>query len=103
MVYAEGHPRRSFQVGVVAEVVSNIRTMERSVSNVFYFTFAAGDQEMDGGVAHVPRLMPCTYGESMIYLQGIRRKQRSLKARKSQMKQIQRTPLSASQPVGENK
>ena len=99
-MYAEGEPHRSFQVAVVAEVVSDIRTMERQVSNVFYFTFARGEAEMDGSIAQVPRLMPTTYGESMIYLQGIRRKQRSLKARRSQMKQVQATPLL---PVHDNK
>lgn len=93
VVYAEGEPHRSFQVSVVAEVVSDIRTGERQVTNVFYFTFVRGEQESDGTQCTVPRLMPSTYGESMIYLQGIRRKHRALKARQSQLRQVQHFPL----------
>lgn len=79
--YAEGEPHATFQVSVTAEVISDIATGVKQVTNIFYFTFARGKEP---GV-QVRKMLPRTYGESMQYLQGKRRKERGQFYKKAQL------------------
>jgi acyl-coenzyme A thioesterase 9 len=66
IVYAEGGSHQSFQVMVKADVL-DINKKSRETTNTFWFTF----RDPDRGT---PRIMPRTYAESMLYLEGKRRR-----------------------------
>ncbi|KAF9116465.1 hypothetical protein BGX27_002497 [Mortierella sp. AM989] len=66
IVYSEGGDQRSFQVMVQADVM-DLHKKTRETTNTFWFTF--GDP-----VKSTPRIMPRTYAESMLYIEGQRRK-----------------------------
>ncbi|KAG0007161.1 Acyl-coenzyme A thioesterase 9, mitochondrial [Modicella reniformis] len=66
IVYAEGGSRRSFQVMVKADVL-DINKKSRETTNTFWFTFRDPCKS-------TPRIMPRTYAESMLYLEGKRRR-----------------------------
>ena len=92
VTYAEGEPHRTFQVSVTAEVIKDINSETREVTNVFHFTFARGDETMTWGheiaqksFGRVNKLIPLTYGDTMKYLQGRRRKEAGIKEKKSQL------------------
>ncbi|KAF9900424.1 hypothetical protein EC991_007340 [Linnemannia zychae] len=66
IVYAEGGDHHSFQVMVKADVM-NVKKGTRETTNTFWFTFT-------DPVKGTPRIMPKTYAESMLYLEGKRRR-----------------------------
>lgn len=75
IIYAEGHPHRSFQVRVVAEVV-DIEKSKSETTNVFYFTMSAMDDHVRSR-----RILPKTYAETMLWLEGKRRRLQGVRAR----------------------
>lgn len=104
VTYAEGEPRKTFQVSVMAEVISDLKDVRKDLTNVFHFTFARHDESMTwtrgmiisaakanensqdhGRVGLVKRLMPLTYSEIMKYLLGKRRKERGIAEKKEQL------------------
>ncbi|CAO3685941.1 unnamed protein product [Umbelopsis vinacea] len=94
IVYAEGYPHRSFQVRVVAEVV-DIEKDLREVTNVFYFTLSTDDPNGERLRSHkstddppVRRILPRTYAESMVWLEGKRRRTQGVRARAALVKLI---------------
>ncbi|KAG2182993.1 hypothetical protein INT44_005974 [Umbelopsis vinacea] len=94
IVYAEGYPHRSFQVRVVAEV-ADIEKDLLEVTNVFYFTLSTRDPNGNRSDEHpnteepaVRRILPHTYGESMLWLEGKRRRTQGVRARQALMKLI---------------
>ncbi|CAO3662854.1 unnamed protein product [Umbelopsis ramanniana] len=94
IVYAEGYPHRSFQVRVVAEV-ADIEKDLREVTNIFYFTLSTRDPNGNRSDEHrdivepaVRRILPRTYGESMVWLEGKRRRTQGVRARQALMKLI---------------
>lgn len=66
IVYAEGGNHQSFQVMVKADVL-DVNKNSRETTNTFWFTFR-------DPVKGTPRIMPRTYAESMLYLEGKRRR-----------------------------
>uniref|UniRef100_H2YQG0 HotDog ACOT-type domain-containing protein n=1 Tax=Ciona savignyi TaxID=51511 RepID=H2YQG0_CIOSA len=60
--YSDGN---RFVARVHAEVMDTLQGIS-TTSNVFHFTFTCGDSQ-------VPTVVPKTYGESMLYLDGLRR------------------------------
>ncbi|KAG0047333.1 hypothetical protein BGZ83_007584 [Gryganskiella cystojenkinii] len=66
IVFAEGGDHHSFQVMVKADVL-DIKKGSRETTNTFWFTFT-------DPVKGTPRVMPRTYAESMLYLEGKRRR-----------------------------
>ncbi|KAG0254709.1 hypothetical protein DFQ27_006713 [Actinomortierella ambigua] len=66
IVYAEGGDHHSFQVMVKADVL-DVKAGTRNTTNTFWFTFR-------DPVKGTPRIMPRTYAESMLYLEGKRRR-----------------------------
>nr|XP_026695819.1 acyl-coenzyme A thioesterase 9, mitochondrial isoform X1 [Ciona intestinalis] len=60
--YSDG---KKFIARVHAEVMDTLQGTS-TTSNVFHFTFTCGDHP-------VPAVVPMTYGESMLYLDGLRR------------------------------
>ncbi|KAF7724499.1 Acyl-coenzyme A thioesterase 9, mitochondrial [Apophysomyces ossiformis] len=91
VIYAKGDPHRSFQVSVTAEV-NDIEKNTSYVTNTFHFTLESLDNS-------VPNLLPRTYAESMRYIEGKRRREQGIKARKSLLDLMQHyssSPLSAS-------
>ncbi|KAF9352743.1 hypothetical protein BGX34_012003 [Mortierella sp. NVP85] len=66
IVYAEGGNHHSFQVMVKADVL-DVSKNSRETTNTFWFTFR-------DPVKGTPRIMPRTYAESMLYLEGKRRR-----------------------------
>ncbi|KAG0361075.1 HotDog domain-containing protein [Gamsiella multidivaricata] len=66
IVYAEGGDRHSFQVMVKADVL-DVNKKSRETTNTFWFTFR-------DPAKGTPRIMPRTYAESMLYLEGKRRR-----------------------------
>ncbi|KAL0088978.1 acyl-CoA thioester hydrolase [Phycomyces blakesleeanus] len=75
VIYSQGEPSKSFQVSVTARV-NNIEAGTSYVTNTFFFTFASNDKA-------VPKVLPKTYAESILYLEGKRRREYGLKAKKS--------------------
>ncbi|KAM3586127.1 hypothetical protein VKS41_002656 [Umbelopsis sp. WA50703] len=95
IVYAEGYPHRSFQVRVVAEVM-DIEKDTLDITNVFYFTLATEDpnvvrteEEYDSNEVKVRRILPRTYGESMEWLEGKRRRTQGVRAKQALYKLIE--------------
>lgn len=95
IVYAEGYPHRSFQVRVVAEVM-DIEKDTLDVTNVFYFTLATEDinavrsgEDRDPNEVKVRRIIPRTYGESMVWLEGRRRRTQGVHAKQALYKLIE--------------
>ncbi|RKP21406.1 Thioesterase/thiol ester dehydrase-isomerase, partial [Rozella allomycis CSF55] len=78
VVYSEGAPHHSFQV--IADV-TDVKTGQSDTTNTFYFTFRSKED-------NVPKIMPRTYEEAMIYLEGKRRKERGIALTKKSMHQI---------------
>ncbi|KAI1317725.1 hypothetical protein EDD11_007899 [Mortierella claussenii] len=66
IVYAEGGDHHSFQVMVKADVL-DVNKNTRETTNTFWFTFT-------DPVKGTSRIMPRTYAESMLYLEGKRRR-----------------------------
>ncbi|KAG0200188.1 hypothetical protein BGX28_006670 [Mortierella sp. GBA30] len=66
IVFAEGSDHHSFQVMVKADVL-DVKKGSRETTNTFWFTFT-------DPVKGTPRIMPRTYAESMLYLEGKRRR-----------------------------
>ncbi|KAK3810506.1 MAG: acyl-CoA hydrolase [Linnemannia elongata] len=66
IVYAEGGDHHSFQVMVKADVL-DVKKGTRETTNTFWFTFT-------DPVKGTNRIMPKTYAESMLYLEGKRRR-----------------------------
>ncbi|KAG0286540.1 hypothetical protein BGZ97_007387 [Linnemannia gamsii] len=66
IVYAEGGDHHSFQVMVKADVM-DVKKGTRETTNTFWFTFT-------DPVKGTNRIMPKTYAESMLYLEGKRRR-----------------------------
>ncbi|KAI9316018.1 acyl-CoA thioester hydrolase [Dichotomocladium elegans] len=82
IIYAEGHSHKSFQVRVVAEVV-DIEKSNSETTNIFYFTMAAR-----GNQVHPRRVLPKTYAETMLWLEGKRRRQEGVQARQLLLKEL---------------
>lgn len=68
IVFSEGGQHHSFQVMVKADVL-DIQKGTRETTNTFWFTFR-DPKEVSG----TPKVMPKTYAESMLYLEGKRRR-----------------------------
>lgn len=68
IVFSEGGQHHSFQVMVKADVL-DIKKGTRETTNTFWFTFR--DPKETSGT---PKVMPKTYAESMLYLEGKRRR-----------------------------
>ncbi|KAF9353979.1 hypothetical protein BGX26_008257 [Mortierella sp. AD094] len=66
VVYAEGGDSQSFQVMVKADVL-DVKKKTRETTNTFWFTFT-------NPIKGTPRIMPRTYAESMLYIEGQRRR-----------------------------
>ncbi|KAF9283116.1 hypothetical protein BGZ68_005540 [Mortierella alpina] len=66
IVFAEGGDHHSFQVMVKADVL-DVKKGTRETTNTFWFTFT-------DPVKGTSRIMPRTYAESMLYLEGKRRR-----------------------------
>ncbi|ORZ11239.1 acyl-CoA hydrolase [Absidia repens] len=71
-----GYPHRSLQVRVVASVI-DIEKNSKETTNVFYFTLSCTDDDIK-----VPRVLPRTYAEIMLWLDGRRRRTHGLNARR---------------------
>ncbi|KAI3639094.1 hypothetical protein MIR68_002624 [Amoeboaphelidium protococcarum] len=98
VVYAEGEPHRTFQVSVIAEVLSPDNHYKSQVSNTFFFTFARCDasetDKVDGdligaGIGKVRKIIPVTYEESMKWILGRRRKSRGIVEKQAQLDEFQ--------------
>ncbi|KAI7823815.1 HotDog domain-containing protein, partial [Gamsiella multidivaricata] len=75
IVYSEGGEHHSFQVMVKADVL-DVRKGTRDTTNTFWFTFSDPQQ----GQGHLtPKVWPRTYAESMLYLEGKRRRKEGSK------------------------
>ncbi|KAI8391169.1 HotDog domain-containing protein [Radiomyces spectabilis] len=74
ITYARGDPEKSFEVSVTAEV-KDVDNDTTDVTNTFHFTFATADKP-------VPSILPRTYAESMSYLEGKRRDEHGVMAKK---------------------
>lgn len=79
---------------VVAEV-ADIEKDLREVTNIFYFTLSTRDPNGNRSDEHrdivepaVRRILPRTYGESMVWLEGKRRRTQGVRARQALMKLI---------------
>ncbi|KAF9130114.1 hypothetical protein BGW39_003474 [Mortierella sp. 14UC] len=79
IVFAEGGDHHSFQVMVKADVL-DVRNGTRETTNHFWFTFTDPSRGEKGNAGYVtPRVMPKTYAESMLYLEGKRRRMEGAK------------------------
>lgn len=83
VIHAEGHPHKSFQVRVVAEVI-DIERSRRETTNVFYFTMASTEEDIK-----VKRILPKTYAETMLWLEGKRRRLQGVRARQLLLQDLQ--------------
>ncbi|KAF9398804.1 hypothetical protein BGZ94_005893 [Podila epigama] len=68
IVFSEGGQHHSFQVMVKADVL-DVQKGTRETTNTFWFTFT--DPQKGN---RTPKIMPKTYAESMLYLEGKRRR-----------------------------
>ncbi|KAG0174862.1 hypothetical protein DFQ29_007339 [Apophysomyces sp. BC1021] len=75
VIYAKGDPHSSFQVSVTAKV-NDIEKNTSYITNTFHFTLESLGKP-------VPNLLPRTYAESMRYIEGKRRREQGIKAKKS--------------------
>ena len=66
IVYTESN---QMQVRVHAETVDPLNPNNREISNDFYFIFTAGAVNGDQSL---PRVVPKTYAESMMFIDGMR-------------------------------
>ncbi|KAI8599037.1 acyl-CoA thioester hydrolase [Dissophora ornata] len=73
IAYSEGGDHHSFQVMVKADVL-DIQKGTREETNKFWFTFT---DPQEGRAT--PKAMPRTYAESMLYLEGKRRRKEGVK------------------------
>jgi acyl-coenzyme A thioesterase 9 len=71
VVYSKGSPTRSFQVKVKADVIDPIAGTQ-DTTNYFQFTFAVPVH------TELPRVMPRSYDETMLYIEGQRLRDRWL-------------------------
>ncbi|KAG0210209.1 hypothetical protein BGX28_009514 [Mortierella sp. GBA30] len=75
IVFAEGGDHHSFQVMVKADVL-DVAKDTRETTNTFWFTF----NDPNDALGHsTPKVMPRTYAESMLYLEGKRRRKEGIK------------------------
>ncbi|GJJ77586.1 acyl-coenzyme A thioesterase 9 [Entomortierella parvispora] len=74
IVFAEGGDSHSFEVMVKADVL-DIQAGTRETTNTFWFTF----MDPKEGYGATPKIMPRTYAESMLYLEGKRRRMEGIK------------------------
>jgi acyl-coenzyme A thioesterase 9 len=79
----------------VAEVM-DIEKDTLDITNVFYFTLATEDpnvvrteEEYDSNEVKVRRILPRTYGESMEWLEGKRRRTQGVRAKQALYKLIE--------------
>jgi hypothetical protein len=79
-------------VSVTAEVIRDIPSGHKELTNTFFFTFAAGKYEHQPALA-VKRLLPRTYAEGMQYLQGKRRKDHALEFKRTQLREFRNLTL----------
>ena len=83
IVYSEGGDHHSFQVMVKADVL-DVRNGTRETTNHFWFTFSDDPNRVtkkgEQGDYVTPRVMPRTYAESMLYLEGKRRRMEGAKS-----------------------
>ncbi|KAG0376285.1 hypothetical protein BGX24_007983 [Mortierella sp. AD032] len=78
IVFAEGGDHHSFQVMVKADVL-DVQRGTRETTNHFWFTFT-DPLRSEGSKEYVtPKVMPRTYAESMLYLEGKRRRMEGAK------------------------
>lgn len=91
IVYAPGYPHRSIQVRVVAAVI-DIEKNTKETTNVFYFTLSCADDHIK-----VPRVLPRTYAEIMLWLDGRRRRTHGMHARQLLLEDL--TPLPGTGPA----
>ncbi|CEP06853.1 hypothetical protein [Parasitella parasitica] len=84
VIYAQGDPHKSFQVSVAAEV-TDVETGTMDLTNTFHFTLAAEDKP-------VPKILPKTYAESILYLEGKRKREQGVQA-KEQLLSLMSTTL----------
>ncbi|KAF9180335.1 hypothetical protein BGZ51_006053 [Haplosporangium sp. Z 767] len=73
IAFAEGGKHHSFQVMVKADVL-DVEKGTRETTNTFWFTFKNPKKVHD-----TPKVMPRTYAESMLYLEGKRRGMEGIK------------------------
>ena len=74
IVLCEGAPHSTMQVQVSADVVDPA-TGARDTTNVFHFTFRSGKE--------LRPVIPRTYEECVTYIAGLRRRQASMKLKRS--------------------
>lgn len=74
IAYSEGGDHHSFQVMVKADVL-DVEKGTRETTNTFWFTFS--DPRKDHN--NTPKVLPRTYAESMLYLEGKRRRMEGAK------------------------
>ncbi|KAI1318372.1 hypothetical protein EDD11_006710 [Mortierella claussenii] len=74
IVYSEGGDHHSFQVMVKADVL-DVQKGSRETTNTFWFTFTDPQMTAKDHRHHkTPKVLPKTYAESMLYLEGKRRR-----------------------------
>ncbi|KAF9941494.1 hypothetical protein BGZ65_002863 [Modicella reniformis] len=73
MAYSEGGDHHSFQVMVKADIL-DVEKGTRETTNTFWFTFS---DPRNG--CRTPKVLPRTYAESMLYLEGKRRRMEGAK------------------------
>ncbi|KAF9925510.1 hypothetical protein FBU30_004729 [Linnemannia zychae] len=76
IAFSEGGDHHSFQVMVKADVL-DIRSGTRETTNHFWFTFR--DPKRGNAEYVTPKVMPRTYAESMLYIEGKRRRMEGTK------------------------
>lgn len=62
VIYSQGENHKSFQVSVTAEV-TDVEANTTDITNTFHFSLSTQDKP-------VPQILPRTYAESMLYLEG---------------------------------
>ncbi|KAI8068416.1 acyl-CoA hydrolase [Gongronella butleri] len=84
VVYSPGHPHRSIQVRIVADIL-DIENDKRATTNVFYFTLSCEDPSIK-----VRQVLPRSYGEILLWLDGKRRRNRGMHARQLLLEDLRR-------------
>jgi acyl-coenzyme A thioesterase 9 len=69
IVYTESN---QMQVRVHAETVDPLNPNNREISNDFYFVFTSPISGGSNNSESLPRVVPKTYAESMMYIDGMR-------------------------------
>ncbi|ORX54106.1 acyl-CoA hydrolase [Hesseltinella vesiculosa] len=84
VVYSPGHPHRSIQVRIVADIL-DIDSGKRSTTNIFYFSLTCDDPTIK-----VRQVLPRSYGEILLWLDGKRRRLRGMHSRQLLLEDLQR-------------